>query len=234
MAITQTSDILLLNEYGNTAVTERARTTSTGKTSTRVTVDVKAEAVGVMVDATLLGKGPADAIAKAIADQVRAISEPASEQTQLQRKYAANAAARGAPWARRRYAGGRMGASTPGAASSDRLFNDSGRMANGIVARATRDGTFTINVPSNRLNPSTFTGAAFDAMLRQLVDLVPALRDPSTLGDVPAVRDSIADATIEAIVKSTAAAEERFRQALADAASAAVEVAQSAGEFAEE
>lgn len=202
MAITQTSKRLFVNTMGSAAATERIRTTSRG-TKSRFTLDIKSEPVGVLVDPVALGKGVADAIANAIREQVRAIRVPAAVDTLLKRGYAENALKRGARWAKRRYSGGRTGTKAPNTRPGGYLFNDSGRFAEGIVARATSNGEFTINVPANRLDPSTFTPAAFDTMIQKLFELVPALGDPAKLGDIATVKAAIAEATSEVLTKAT-------------------------------
>lgn len=197
MAVSQ--ETIVLNDYSGSATQRRTRTTSNG-TSVRYTLSIKSEPILVDFDPLKLGKGPAEAIAALVSKQIRAISETASLSTQLGRKYAANAFAAGQSWAKKRYSGGRTGAKPPGAASSDRLFNDSGRLADGIFASENKkEGNWTINVPANRFDPTTFKGgeSAILSMIERLRNLVPALK-----GDVlsdPATREAIKTATADAI-----------------------------------
>lgn len=197
MAVSQTSKVVVINDLSTVAATERIRTTGAG-TKTRFTVDIKSEPVGVVVDPKLLGAPVAAAIAKRVADGIRGITVTASESTLLFRKYAADALAKGKGWARRRYSGGRTAAASPD--QSDRLFNDSGRLANGVVARAQDDGSYTINVTANRLDPSTFGLASFLGMIARLFELVDVLRDPSLLSRDPGVEQAIELATEKAVV----------------------------------
>lgn len=205
MAVSQTSKVLFFDPAGATA-TARTRTTSRG-TSTRITLDIKADKLGIVTDPRVLGRDIASGIADAIRAGIRAIGEAASADTQLKRKYAASALERGAAWATRRYAGGRTGVKAPNTEPGGRLFNDSGRLADGIVARATRDGNFTINVPKSRLDPSTFSGGAFEAMFRKLVSLVGVLREPASLGEAPQVRAAMENVLGKAVSKVSGLAE---------------------------
>lgn len=171
--MTASDHIVTLNDYSHLSVEQRTR--SSGKQ--HVTMTVKSEVVVVNCDPDAIGKPVAEAIAKAIADGIRAISEVAKEGTLAARKAAAAALARGEAWAVKKYSGGRTGTTPPN--QSDRAYNDSGRLANGITANAsTKNGTFTINAPANRLDPATFTGDGFQRMVDRLVELVPALRNP--------------------------------------------------------
>lgn len=170
MAVTQ--DTIVINE----GFESRQRTTSNG-TKTRYTLTVKAEPVMFNLSAVALGAGPAEAIRNAIVNGIKAIGVMASPATLLKRKYAESAFNRGAKWANKRYTGGKTGATVP--AQSDRLFNDSGRLANGIFVRQnTGEKGWTINVPANRLDPSTFKMDAFIRMVDRLRELVPVIRNP--------------------------------------------------------
>src|SRR6185503_3061467 len=125
----------------------------------------------------------ADAIRDALTAQVKGITEFASLATRRRRErarkhfdgaLAPSSSYRGAY--EKRYSGGRTGMKAPG--QTDRLFNDSERFAEGVFVRQNQtDNTFTVNVPTSRLDPSTFTGAAFQAMLAKLRELVPGLAD---------------------------------------------------------
>jgi hypothetical protein len=191
VAISQ--ETVVLNEFG---LSERRRKTSSG-TKSRFTVSIRADAIPHVFDAQELGRGPAEAIAKAIGDQIRGVRQTVSEATVLARKAAATAFAAGKEWARGRYAGGRTGPTPPG--TGDGLFNDSGRLANGIYAQAVGDQEWTINVPANRFDPSTFDGGvpALQAMIERLQAAVPALRNGESLARIPevtrAIESSVAD-----------------------------------------
>jgi hypothetical protein len=179
MAVTQ--ETIILNEFG---FAERRRTTgASGKPKSRFTVSIKADAIPHLFDAQELGRGPAEAIAQVIRDQIKAIGETASLGTQFARKAAAKAFAAGKEWAVARYSGGRTGATPP--KGGDKLFNDSGRLADGIYVQAVKDESWTINVPANRFDPSTFNGgvAALTAMVERLQQLVPALRGEGLAGN---------------------------------------------------
>lgn len=187
MAVTQKT--ILLNDFG---LARRERTTSRG-TSVRYTVSIEAEPLVHVFDAKRLGAGPANAIAEHLRTRMQSIAATAAPATILRRKYAKSALERGAPWAMRRYGGGRTGVKPP--RDSDRLFNDSGRFAESIVARATRDNQWVINVAANRLDPSTFRDGeqGLARMYDQLRQYVPEFGDPAALARVPAVQRAIGE-----------------------------------------
>lgn len=188
MAVTQ--DSIVINDWKNLAITERRRTTSAG-TKSRFTIDIRANPLSIRVDPEALGRDVADAIAEAVRTGIEGIAATVSASTALARKYARNAWDRGEGWARDRYAGGRTKATAPGSASGERLFNDSGRLARSVFARAnaTEEG-YTINVAANRLDRDSF-GRGFEQMLVRLRELVPVLRDPSKLKEDPDVRAAL-------------------------------------------
>lgn len=198
MAITQ--EVVVLNDFGDMRVEERRRTTSAG-TNSRQTVTFTGEPIVHDYAGIKLNRRVAEAIAALIKRQIAEITEKASEATILKRKYAKAAFARGAAWAVKRYAGGRIGALPPEAASEDRMFNDSGRLAAGIaVMQNTEEQSFTINVAANRLDTRTFAAGQFDAMINRLRQLVPALRGGVNVLQDPAVREAIEQSTAEHIV----------------------------------
>jgi hypothetical protein len=185
---------------------------------TRYSISVDAEPLLLSLSREKIGKPVADAIRDAIRAGIRAIGTPAKPATVKRRTRAVAAITNGKAWALKRYAGGRTGASAPG--KSANLYNDSGRFADGLVVQQnTTEGTFTINVTANRLDPSTFTPLRFTEMVRRLGELVPALRNPF---DVPAVQESIeavvGDVMIRAIKREqdrTAGLRTQRNQALA-------------------
>lgn len=207
MAITQ--DVVVLNDFSGGVFERRTRTTSSGTTD-RYTCTIKAEPILHDFNALRLGKGPAEAIRNLVQRQIKGIGEFAAVATREKRERAVDALARGARWAQRRYSGGRTGTTPPN--TSQRKFNDSGRLADGLEVREVRQGegdqsvtaTYVINVPANRLNPAPggvreFTESAFGRMIEDLYRLVPALRGgEQVLGD-PEVRTAIAQATTDAI-----------------------------------
>lgn len=169
MAITQ--DVIVINE----GFQERRRTTSTG-TKSRYTITVTAEPIIHNFSEEKLGEGPAEAIKAAIVKQIKGITEVANLSTIKRRQSAARSIQAGKTDAR--YSGGRIGAMPP--SGSVRLFNDSGRLADGIFVRQNpQEKNWTINVPANRLDPSTFKSfASFTSMVNRLRELVPALVNP--------------------------------------------------------
>lgn len=190
MAITQ--DVFVINE----GFSERRRTTSRG-TKSRYTLDVKADPVLINLSEVALGKGPAEAIRDAISSGIKAISQVASPGTLLRRKYAETAFQRGEPHTVRRYSGGRTGAKAPN--RSDRYGNDSGRLAEGLhVMQNQKEGAWTVNVPANRFDPSTFKSMAdFTRMVDRLRELVPVIRNPLSAPEVRAAISASLDNMIQ-------------------------------------
>lgn len=174
---------------------ERRRTTGRG-TKSRFTISVRTDPLIFNLSEISLGKKPALALQQAIQEGIRAIGEVASESTRLKRSYAASALAGGSRWAVRRYSGGRIGTTLPN--QSDRLFNDSGRFARGIFARQNpQENSWTINVPANRLDPSTFPDQSrFLGMVEKLRSLVPAFGAPLSQ---PSVKRAIGE-TLDAMI----------------------------------
>lgn len=157
---------------------------------THSSVTVRAEPVEHVFDEDELGRGPSHAIAKAIREGIRAITQQASASTIARRQAAVKALARGASWAVERYRGQPPTGST-------RLFNDSGRLADLVVALVS--GEWRIAAPAARLDPTQVDGGSMtvEHMLERLRELVPVLRDP--LGD-RSVREAIA-ATARDIIR---------------------------------
>ncbi len=166
-------NITILHDFSDVRVESRQRTS--GKRV--VTLQIESTPIICHHNPLELGKPVAEAIAATIQKQIRAINERASEATIRARKVAAKAFAAGERWAVKRYSGGRMGAMPPN--QSDRAFNDSGRLASSVTARANeKEGGWTINVAANRLLPSDFKGDGFARMIVRLRELVPALVNP--------------------------------------------------------
>lgn len=221
MAVTQKTT--RINDWAS----ERLRTTSKGTTA-RTSINVKAEAVEVCLDEKLLAAPVAVAIKKVIEDQIKEIAETAKSDTLFQRKYARNAFDRGERWATKRYSGGKTGPKEPG--KSDAMFNDSGRLAEGLSVRPnpTEDG-FTINVPSNRLDKSTFkTEAEFRSMLDKFGSLVPAIGQPSTMLSDPRIQEAIKGGIAKTLVRKNASGS----RALAESLELAADIISEIDEFA--
>lgn len=171
------------------------RTSKTGKS--RVVIVVKAEPLVHNFDAKEMGRGPAEAIAAHLKERIKAITAVASPATLEWRKKAEKAFAEGKRWAVKHFSGGRLGAMPPN--QSDKLFNDSGRMAESIVASASKDNVWRVNVAANRLNSSTTRNLG--RMIERLYELVPELRSPGELMHDPKVVGAIEQGMREAIVK---------------------------------
>lgn len=177
-------ETVVLNEYG---LTSRSRTNKKGKTTTRQTIQISAEPLIQNFSALELGKAPASALAKMVKDQIEAVPAEAKPLT-IESREAALAVMNGTSetepsaemraWVKTRYAGGKIGTMPP--KGGTQLFNDSGRLAMITLQpnRAyTNDAVWEVNVPKNRLDPSTWAGdmKSFLAMVERLQKLVPVL-----------------------------------------------------------
>lgn len=188
------SDIIVLNQPG---LTRRER--SSGRV--QFTVEVKSEPLIHSFDPKTLGKVVAEAMANALREKVLAITAVASPALQASRAGAAKAFAAGKSYAMKRYGGGRIGPMPPN--QSDRMFNDSGRMAKSIQATP-RDDSWTIVMAANRLDPATATGGELGVqrIFRKLVELVPAFGNTKSLFDEKGVKDSVTQSIGMMIVKA--------------------------------
>lgn len=189
-------DVLVLNDYG---LTRRTTTLKSGATRQRYTVTIKSEPLIASLDPRLLTKAPAEAIANHYRDSIMNISAQAAPATLKKREQAAKALADGKSWATRRYSGGRIGTMAPN--QSDRLFNDSGRLAKSIAVGAIKDG-WVVNVAANRFDNKTATEAAIQHMFDLLKQHVPGWGDPDELNNVLSVRKAMNDATANLIQKA--------------------------------
>lgn len=215
MAITQ--DVVVLNDLGASSLSSRTRTTS-GGTAVRYSIEMKADPILHDFNQESLGQGPALAILALLSRKMKEIGVKASDETNLRRANAVPGLAAGVPSYVARYTGGKIGTKAP--AQSDRLFNDSGRFADGMNVRFNpTDNNFTINVPANRLDPRTFGGgeAALVRMWQRLVDLVPEFKGGAEVLKHAEVREAIGEAVADSIVTRTDRARStisRARQAL--------------------
>ncbi len=150
------------------------RRTRSGKS--RFAIRIDSEPVFINNDPKSLGQPVANAIANHFRERIRGVTAQAAPATLKARKVAAKAFAEGKAWALKRYSGGRMGSLPPN--QSDRAFNDSGRMADSIVANASSDGAWRINVAASRLDPST---GAVHRIWNRLVQLIPEFGNPALL-----------------------------------------------------
>jgi hypothetical protein len=176
----------------------RSRTSASGKTT--FSVVIKSEPIVVNTGPAALMQPIAQAVAHHLRERMSGITETASKATLKARAAAQRAMQAGAAWATKRYAGGRIGSMPPN--TSDRKFNDSGRFVKGLVAAyAGKDGTFRINVPANRLDPSTTSDgqAGVERIWKELVRLVPEFGDPSMLMQNDVIKATVKRASNEMI-----------------------------------
>lgn len=194
----QDDEIMVLNDYG---LARRDRANKSGSVKSRYTVTFKSEPLLVNTDPRSLTKAPAEAIAEHLRQRIQGISEQASKATIAARKVAEKALADGKEWAVRRYSGGRIGLKQPN--QSQKLFNDSGRFADSIAARATKDG-WVVNLAANRLDPSTLDGgeAGLLRVVERLRELVPEWGDASQLVNVLSVQRALRKAVADSLQKA--------------------------------
>jgi hypothetical protein len=146
---------IVLNDWGSEGLTTSVRTRASGKE--RVTIEIRGEALLINTDEHRLMKPIAEALRDEIKRGVRMFHGMASQETRKFRERAAKAYQDGAPWARKRYGGGRIGALAPN--TTGRLLNDSGRLEKSIAVGTTNAKEHVVNVAANRLGP--------DAAVRQ-------------------------------------------------------------------
>lgn len=233
------SDIVILNApdldaAGNldTFFTKRTGTLPSGKLrKPRFTVEVRSEPILLNLDELNLGQSVAEAYKALLQDQGRAIVEPVKASTLKRRQQSYDAFNRGVPSAMLRYSGGRIGPKPPNPQSRFK-YNDSGRMWDGLFIRQnTKDKTFTINLPTNRMNPDISGMATVMSWFADLQRLVPAL-NPAKAAQTPAMKTAIANAMDDMIAKAESAQKAKLhalmmarKNAIKQAAMAAIEIA---------
>ena len=207
-----TSEVVILNaptldDAGNldTFFAKRTGTLASGKQrKPRYTVEVRSQPLLFDLDEYMLGAKPAEAIRGIVADQIRHISEQASAATLAQRAKAATQFAAGLPSAQKRYSGGRIGPMAPN--QSNRLFNDSGRMAEGVFVRQNpTDKTFTINLPANR-----DFGQGDVAMFERFRSLVPGI-NPEWLASNRTFNNAVSESISDMIAKAENATQAKLK-----------------------
>lgn len=177
---------------------ETRRSTS-GKVRRSIRID--ADVMTINTDPKSLGKPVADGIANHYRKAVKAIAGTASAATLEYRKRASKAFAAGKSWAVQRYAGGKIGAKPPN--QSTALFNDSDRFADSIVANASSDGAWRVNVAANRLDDRSGNP---DRIWNRLVSLVPEFANVALLFEQNAIMRQTVERISKERVKITKAA----------------------------
>lgn len=215
-------ETVVLNDFGGVEFSQRTRTSASGNTAVRYTLDIDAEPILHNLRGLDLGAKPAQAILALIQRQHRNVSEFAKPATiafreKMARAFAGQSGKSGMARQRRgefvvpartdkayaqaRYSGGKMGPMPP--AQTKRLGLDSGRLQQGWFVRANpAEGNYTINAPANRLDPATFGGGlgALQAWIARLVQVVPALTGRGVLDDDGFVK-AVADSPVVAVLK---------------------------------
>lgn len=229
MAFAKDSDVVILNDAGEFSP-KLAERRGRGRSKSRRTIEIVSEPLLHDFDANMLGVKPSEAIKNAISAGIKAVSAVASAAT-LRRRERAKRRLSGAPSPRQesfrrrgapydgsyeqRYAGGRIGLKMPG--QTVRLFNDSGRLADGLAVRQNpTDATFTVNVPANRLDPSEFNPTGlFNRMIDKLRQYVPILSDARKLLEDPKVREAINESIRDMILKGDSRDQKKLEAAAA-------------------
>ena len=120
--------VVALNDYRGVRTQQRTRTSG----SKVVNLRIEAEPIVATLDRKELSRLAAEAYVLDLREQIGGISFKASPATIAGRKAQRAAYDRGEPWAVKQFAGGRMGAMAPN--QTDRLYNNSRRLAEGITA----------------------------------------------------------------------------------------------------
>jgi hypothetical protein len=176
-------DVLVINHHqANLQVKDRVNSKGavTGQ-RTVISIESHSEPVTVMLDEGLVAQKSAEYLARTIREQTQAIADTVKPSTADARRVAERAFAAGKPWAVKRYSGGRTG-TTPPEVGALRMFNHSGRLARGIVARYQKQAQeWKINYPANRWNVADFRSQAhMMAAFEKWVDRVAILKQPSS------------------------------------------------------
>jgi hypothetical protein len=172
------SETVVLNDFTTLSYKEL-------RTRKKFLVTIRAEPIIHTFDVMALGKGPAEAIAARLREDIRDIDAMVAPNTLRARETAARAFAAGKRWALKRYSGGKTGPMPP--TESTKMFNDSGRLASTlIVSPRVKDGqsVYIINVAANRLDGRTLDrggDAVVPELFRRLAELVPALSSPESM-----------------------------------------------------
>lgn len=200
---------IVLNDYSGSSISQRKRTNLKGKTTKRVSFEIKSEPIVHTFDDEALGRGPADALKEIISEQIRAISTNASTKTLLNRRYSQDAFHEGmGATDKKRYTGGRIGAKEPN--RSPKLFNDSRRLAEGLAVGKNRQAAgerdWVVNVPANRFTEHT------SHLAKQLFALVPALGKPSSLRSNNKLNEAVAESIGLLIAKAQSSADAKRLQ----------------------
>lgn len=190
---------------------KRSRTSKSGVTRDRFTVEIHGDSLLINTDPKSLGRPVAEAIAQLLKDRISSIAAVVSPGVKKAREAARKAFDAGKPWAMRQYSGGRIGSRAPN--QTDRKFNDSGRLVESIAVGA-NDDTFTVNMAANRWRPELVRGgvAGIQRIWEDLKRHVPELGDARKLMDSIPVRRAVQQSMKDAIVKAGEKRVEATRQ----------------------
>lgn len=210
MASGYKQETIILNDYNGSTISQRKRTNLKGKTTSRVSFEIKSQPMVHTFDDEALGRGPAEALREIIGDQIRDIREVALKSTRDRRKSAQKAFKANAMGDadQKRYAGGRIGELEPN--QTVRLFNDSGRLGGNLAVGKNRQAAgerdWVVNVPVNRFADGT------EHLAKRLFALVPALGDPATLRGNPKLEAAVAESIGLVIAKAKNASDAKRLQ----------------------
>lgn len=149
---------------------------------TNITVEVHSQPVAVCLDESTVAKFIAQAYAKQVREQTKAIARPVKPSTAAARRKLEKAYSEGKTYALKQFSGGRIGV-TPPVTGSNQSYNHSGRLADSIVAQLRgkdEKAEWVINYAANRWDIKHWGDAAKMAdAFRKWVDLVPVLSHPA-------------------------------------------------------
>lgn len=201
-----TQETIILNDYNGSTISQRARTSKkSGKTTKRTSFEIKAEPIVHTFDDQALGRGPAEALKGIISEQIKAISASATTKTLQNRTYSQlHFPSQLSKSDKKRYTGGRIGALEPNQPGG-KLFNDSGRLADGLAVGKNRQAAgerdWVVNVPANRFTDRSGHPPTVH-LAKRLASLVPALGRPSTLRGNPKLQAAVAESIDLLIAKA--------------------------------
>ena len=160
----------------------------------RMSIEIRPEMLVHVLDDVAQAQILASAGAEYLRNKVTGITATVPPRTLESRKYQEAAYKRGEAWAVPRFGfRGQMGPMHFD--QGGRYFNHSGTFAQSIIATANRtEGTATVNVAKNRLDPTTSGAGEFRHITDALQRLIPELADPQMLASTPEIKAALEEA----------------------------------------
>lgn len=220
-------DVFVLGDWETHVA--KARRRQSGKE--RVTLEVKSDLTIANLDPVRIGAAVAVALAQAIAAGIHQYAGTVTERTEDARRSAEQSYKKGKAWAKKRYAGGKIGAMGPWKHGAQ-MLNDSGRLAKSIVARLVRggpqddEGKWTVNVAANRLTQDQ------PGLRARMLELLNPIIAAATIA--PTVQQAIVDAGKNVVKVGSKKSLQELLKASLEAVKEAHKLAQATEELAEE